>query len=236
MSQIDIIRRLAQQVLTVPTLAGRPDNCLWDRAQRLMRNVEHISRLPELANSGLQIDQFCLTAAAYFCEAGLARYADAQNTAAQLVSANVNADDLRDFSTQIVTEKLTAALPGPKINKINKIITESGNRFTEMTEAMILSDARSIDDMGAVGLFNEFRRCVIHGQSVSDALQSWKRKIDYQYFNARLKETFRFQSVRRLAAQRFAAAEHFMNQLRVENTAQDLEELIIESFEENMST
>lgn len=231
MSQLDVIRQIAQQVLTIPTLTGHPDNSLWDRAQRLLRNVEHISRLPELAGENTPIDRFCLNAATYFCEAGFARYIDAQDTGARLVLADIDADELRDFSTQVVTEKLTAALAGPKIDKINRIITESGDRFTSMSEAMILSDARSIDDMGAVGIFNDFRRYVIHGRGVSDALQSWKRKIDYRYWDARLKETFRFESVRKLAARRFSAAEYFMNQLDAENTARDLEELILESLE-----
>lgn len=235
MPQLDAIKQIAQQTLTFPALTGHPDSSLWNRAQRLTRIVEHICRLPELVNSGLQIDHLCLNAAAYFCEAGLAGYANSQNSA-PLTVADVNTDEVRNLSVQIVTEKLSAALPSPKVDKINKIITESGNRFTKMTEAIILSDARNIDDMGAVGLFNEFRQYVIHGQGVSDALQSWKRKVDCRYWHARLKETFRLQAVRTLAAQRLSAAECFMEQLFIENTVKDLEELITKSFDENKDT
>jgi hypothetical protein len=231
MPEIDVIREIAQQVLTVPTLAGATGNWLWDRAQRLVRNIEHICRLPELAEANLAIDRFCLMTAAYFVEAGFARYADAEDTGARLVLADVSSDDLRDFSTQIVLDKLSGALAGPKVDKINKIIIESGNRSADMTEAKILSDARNLDDMGAVGLFNEFRRYVVHGKGASDVLESWKRKVDYRYWQARLKESFRFESVRKLAAQRFSAAEYFMNQLGMENSAKDLEEIIIESLD-----
>ena len=94
---------------------------------------------------------------------------------------------------------------------------------------MILSDARNLDDTGAVGIFNEFRRFVSRGKSTSDALQGWKRKIDYGYWQARLKEDFRFDAVRKLAERRLAAAEYFMKQLKVENTAKDLEELSVDS-------
>jgi hypothetical protein len=231
MPEIDVIREIAQQVLRVPTLTGRTDNWLWDRAQRLVRNIEHICRLPELVETNLAIDRFCLMAAAYFVETGFARYADAEDTSARLVLADVTSDDLRDFSTQVVADKLSGALAGPKVDKINKIIIESGNRFTDMTEAKILSDARNLDDMGAVGVFNEFRRYVVHGKGASDVLESWSRKVDYRYWQARLKESFRFESVRKLAAQRFSAAEYFMNQLSVENSAKDLEEIILESLD-----
>ena len=223
MSEMDVIKELAQQVLTITTIAGLKDYWLWDRTQRILRNVEHICRLPEIVEANLPIDKFCLTGATYFADAGFAHYADAQNTASRLVLADVSADDLRDFSTQIVSDKLAGALQGPKIDKINKIIIESGNRFSEMTEAMVLSDARNLDDMGAIGIFNEFRRYAIHGKGAADVLKSWKRKIDYRYWEARLKESYRFESVRKLARQRYSATEYFMNQLEMESTAKDLE-------------
>ena len=100
---------------------------------------------------------------------------------------------------------------------------------------MILSDARNLEDMGAVGLYHEFRKYVIHGKGVAEVLDSWKRKIDYRYWQARLKESFRFESVRRVAQQRHETTEYFMNQLSTENAARDLEELIIESLDKVVS-
>ena len=230
MSEIDVIREIARQVLTVPTLSGNNDTWLWDKTQRLLRNVEHICRLPEVADANLPIDRSALIAATYFCDSGFAKYADASDTSSRVVLADASPADLQDFSTQIVTDKLAGSIQGPKIDKINKIIVESNNRFTEMPEAMILADARNLDDMGAVGIFNEFRRYVIHGKGATAALESWKRKIDYRYWDARLKESFRFESVRTLASRRFSAAEFFMTQLASENSAMDLEEIILESL------
>ena len=232
MAELDIVKDLAKQALTIPTLTGDFDNSLWDRAQRLVRNVEHICRLPELGKTSLQIDRFSLYAATYFSDAGLARHLKTKETGGKSVISNTNGNDLLDFCTQIVEEKLEDAIDKTKIKKINRIITESCSRFTRMTEAMILSDARNLDDTGATGIFNEFRRFVSHGKGASDALKGWERKIDYGYWQARLKEGFRFEAVRKLAEQRLAAAEYFMNQLNVENTAQDLGELTIESLGE----
>ena len=231
MSELDVIRQIAQQVLNVPTLTGMQDHWLWDRTLRILRNVEHICRMPELADKAMSIDRFCLIAAGYFADSGFAHFTDAEDVSARLVLADISPVDLCDFSTQVVSDRLSGALAGPRIDKINKIIVESSNRFTDVTEAMILSDARNLDDMGAVGLFHEFRRYVIHGKGVSDVMENWKRKIDYRYWQARLKESFRFETSRKLAEQRFSAAEYFMNQLSVENTAKDLEELLLESLD-----
>ena len=222
MPEIDVIREIAKSVLTVPTLSGKADNRLWDRTRRLLRNVEHICRLGELAQSDLAVDRFCLTIAAYFAEAGLTRYVGSEEMLSRVVLADVSESDLLDLSSQVAADKLSGVVDAAKIDKVNKIIVASGNRFTNVTEAMIFSDARSLDDMGAVGIFNEFRRCVAQGKGVSDALEGWQKKIDYGYFQARLKESFRFESVRKLAEQRLAFAEYFMKQLAVENSAGDL--------------
>jgi hypothetical protein len=142
------------------------------------------------------------------------------------VLADISLSDLCSFSTRQVSERLAQAVPGTRIDRINRIITESSNRFTNLTEAMILSDARNLDDMGAVGLYNECRRNMIHGKGISDMLENWKRKVDYRYWQARLKESFHFESVRKLARQRLETAEIFMNRLAVENAAQDLQSLL----------
>jgi len=231
MAELDIVRDLAKEVLTIPTLRVGLDNYLWDRAQRLVCNVEHICQLPELGKAGLQIDRFCLIAATYFSDAGLAHFLRAKEAAAKLAISDANDNDLLDFCTQIVEEKLKDVIDEAKIEKINRIITESCDRFTRRPEAMILSDARNLDDVGVTGIFNEFRQLVFRGKGVSDALQSWKRKVDYGYWQARLKEGFRFESVRKLAERRLLAAEYLMNQLGIETEAQELEELIIESLE-----
>ena len=87
MSEIDVIREIAKEVLTVPTPAGASDNWLWDKAQRIQRNVEYICRLPELVEANLAIDRFCLIGATYFFDFGFAHYADVQDNSSRTVLA-----------------------------------------------------------------------------------------------------------------------------------------------------
>lgn len=231
MSKIEDIRQIAREVLTNRAPGDETDNWLWDRTQRILRNVEHICRLPELVEADVPVDRFCLSAATCFADSGFTQYADSEDTSSRLLLANVNPTDMRDFSTQVVSEKLAETLSAGKIDKINNIIVESGNGETDLAEAKILSDARNLDDMGAAGVFNEFRRNVIRGRGVSDIMENWKRKVDYRYWQARLKESFRFETVRKIAVQRFAATEYIMNQLKIENAAQDLEDVLLESLD-----
>ena len=230
MAELDIIRNLAKEVLTVPTPSSDLDDSLWDRAQRLVLNVERIRQLPDLGNVNLQIDCFLLTAATYFSDAGLAQHLREENTAAVSEFSYTNSNRLLHLCSQVVTEQLSGLLEEATIEKINMIISESCGHFTNVTEAMVLSDARNLDDMGVVGIFNELRRLVAAGRGISDSLQIWQRKVDYRYWQALLREGFRFEAVRKIAAQRLAVAEYFMNQLKIENTAGDLEELTVEAL------
>ena len=233
MSELDIVRDIAKQALTIPTASGDTDSFFWDRAQRLVHNVRHICFLPDLSSHKANIDRFALYTAAYFCDAGAAHSFNPENTKSKLKAISLNTEDLLDICTQIIKKELSKIVEKSKIEKINRIIAESHNNNTSITEAMILSDARSLDDMGAAGILNEFRRFVSVGKGVSSALKTWKSKMDYRYWQARLKKSFRFEQVRKLAEHRLAAAENFMNQLKLETEALDLQKLIAEPIQED---
>lgn len=229
-SELERIKSLAREVLTFAMDEGGFDTSLWDRAERLVLNVKHISRLPELVQEGIPIDNFCLMPATYFGDSGLARYFSGKKAGKAVAAASdITRSDLLNLSTEVVEETLGGLLDKWRIEKINRIIVESGSNFTKLTEAMILSDARNLDDMGAAGIFSQARHFAVKGKSVSDALQDWQRKKDYQYWQARLADCFRFGAVRRIAQRRLSAAEYFMSQLNAENKAHDLEEFSVDS-------
>jgi len=228
MPDFKVVRQIAQQTLTTPSLSEKQGSWLWDRTCCILRNVEQISRLPEPARHATAIDRPCLITAAYFAESGHITFSQERNTTGS-IPPDISDAELFTASTQIVSKQLSKVLNPTQIHKINKIITESLNRFTQMIEAMILSDARNLEDMGSIGLLHELRRNLIQGKSVSDLLDSWKYKIEYGYWQARIKESFRFDSVRQVAQQRLAAAAVFMDQAAIENSARDLEKYILQT-------
>lgn len=231
MSKLDDIQNHAEKALRVYTKAGGVDCFFWDRSQRLVRNIELICQLPDLATTNLQIDRFCLTTAAYFSVSGLAYSLNGESANHKSQSFNGNGNGFLKRSAEITAEKLDGLIEAGRIDKIANIITESENRFSNRTESMILSDARNLDDFGTIGIVNEFRQHARNGRGISDVLGIWQRKIEYGYWQARLKESFRFESVRKIAEQRFLATEHFMEQLEIENTSRDMKYLFANSSE-----
>lgn len=106
MSELELVRELAKEALTAP---GELGAFLWGRAERLVRNAEYICQLPELAQAGLRVDRFCLAAAAYFSEGGLARYLESKGGRAKFGLNDVNGDDLLEFSGQVAEQRLCVA-------------------------------------------------------------------------------------------------------------------------------
>ncbi len=230
MSQEELITDIAQRVLATPAHDAKSNSWLWDRAKRLLRIVRIICDLPELTQPDLPVDRLCLNAAVYFCDAALAEPDDRKNLKTAKSYLEPNRFDSTKISARIAAEKLHGHLSEQKINKISSIILESGNKLTNLNEAKILSDARNLDDMGIAGLFGLLQNSSLQGKGPSDVLRSWKKKIDYGYFQARLKESFHFESVKRIAKRRFELPEKFMSRLQDECSAKDILEAVENIF------
>lgn len=229
MSELKRVMDIAYQVLTTPTPKGGPDTSLCDRAERLAANAEFICLLPELTDTNRQIDYFCLTVAAYFCDTGPASLIKNGKNQETPGVFDANSSRFLELSADIAAKKLETHLQPAKIEKIATIISESADHFTTMTEAMILSDARNLDDMGAAGVFNEIKRSAFAGKGLTGFVKSWRKKVDYGYWQARLQDGFHFDSVRRIAEQRLYSAETFITQLDTEIQAADIKEFSTDS-------
>ena len=219
MPDINDVKEIAKNLLA-------DNKWLWERTLRIAANAEIISQTDEVNRSNIPTERFSLLAAAYFCDTGFIRFT-ANDKAKDITLSEVNVTDLRKFSASIAAQELDETAAAGKIEKISNIITASSTKKTTITEAKILSDARGLEDMGAVGIYNEFRKNVIKGQDIGDALISWNKKIEYGYWESRLSGSFNYTTVAEIAKRRFKAAEIFMNQLATEKRNRDVKELLL---------
>ena len=208
MAEIDTIRKAAREIFEAqgPGKAG----WLWGRAERIVRNIEGICRLSEIAGANLAIDMVCLRAAGFLAEVSMAG-GDEENGSE---------------SARIIAERLAGEVEPGKIDKINRIIAQAMDCHSNMTEAMILSDATGLDDIGVAGIANSLYRNASSGGGIGDAAAGWKRRLDYGYWDARLKESFRFDSVRAIAEQRHNLAKQFVDALELEQSADDIRDIL----------
>jgi len=219
-------KEIAYQTLSIPKSQNDRGTYLIDRAECILHHCNVISQLPEV--SRFQIDKKCLQIAALFNDTGFANHIGKNKKNANINLTDLSDEDQRDFSSQFVTEKLPHLLNAPQLERVCNIILAVNNRNTSLVEAMILSDARNITDMGAIGILGEMQKSITHGRSITDVTKSWKRKIEYDYWTARLRDSFRFNGVRIIAKKRLATACTFMEILEQEYNTSDFEALITE--------
>ncbi len=230
MEDLERIRQLAKEVLTFQQPSGQTERWLWEKTLHIARNADLISKLPELTKKGESVDTFSLLAAAYLSDCGYRLYSRIKERSFSEAVTELRGRQLREYSVQFIREKQTTSLLGDKTDYICRIITESESRASPLLEAQILSDARLLDEIGALGLLHEFRRYFLQGKGAGALLDGWDRRIEYRYWDARLKEGFHFQTVRQIAQSRFAAMEQYFRQLRNEYLGQDFQNIELESF------
>ncbi len=230
MVQMERIRQLAEEVLTFQGESGQPDRWLWERACRIARYTESAFKLPEIQEKAASADLFCLLTAVYFSDSGFRMYARVRGISMTAATLEVRGRELRDFSVQILQEMESRLELEGNLDRVCRIMIESENRLTRVPEAQILSDVRGLDDIGNIGILQDVRRCLLQGKGPCSLLEGWDRKIEYRYWEARLKEGFCFSSLRQIAKRRLAAMEQCIQQLRTEIHASDLQNITLESF------
>jgi len=199
---------------------------LVERASRVAASCRYISRIDEVRELDVNIDIDSLLVAAYFTYTGLAKFLKENNGFADLALISEKNQLILDYSIEEIKDSLKDTLKKDIIEKSSRIIIESSENNPIIIEAKILSDARNLDEIGAVGIINEIREIMCSGRSVTNFLKSWQSKIDYGYWQARINESFHFDTVKKLAEQRFSSADFFVKQLLFESQCRDIKGIV----------
>ena len=220
MPDIDRIIDIARDVLVGVSLLGRRDTFLFDHSMRVMRVADRLAGCEEVRD--LRIDRFALSAAALFHQAATVRLDEERRTSTVYAAATMSAEDVKSYSAELAGDRLRGTLPARQLELVQEIIRRAHDSVIELNEAKLLSDADSLDDIGALGLWRDLRRYLLEGRAITDAVRAWQRREEYGYWDARVRDVFNLEAARELAESRLASARAFMVQLRHECEGDDL--------------
>jgi HD superfamily phosphodiesterase len=220
MPEIEPIIEIARAVLVGRSPLGRDDTFLLDHSLRVMRVADLLSTCRE--TRAWRLDRFALSVAALFHQAATVRLEEERRTSTVYAAATMSAEDIKGYSAELAGDRLQGKVPPRQLELVQDIIRHAHDATIALPEAKVLSDADSLDDIGALGVWRDLRRGVLEGRGVEDAARAWERREQYGYWEARVRDAFHLATARRLAESRLAAARAFMQQLVRESGTSDL--------------
>jgi hypothetical protein len=204
----DQLLKRARTGLALGPPGGPMDLTLWEHSLRVLASAEIIASMPEVAAG--RIDRQAMKVAALYHDAGWAVQVTSGEIPVHAVLSRPTNDVQHELAAQLVEASLHAMLPPRTVEVAAGTIRGINNRRHDMIESHIISDADNLDQIGPIGLFHSLRRSALDGRGLRHLLDGWYRQQEYHYWEARIRDGIRFESVRELAWKRLAAMEPFM--------------------------
>jgi hypothetical protein len=183
------------RALSIVDDAGTRGPRLIDDAERLWRSVQTLLKLsliaPESDAEGLELACYALQLP--------------MRSSANLPAGKLGRTNLRDRTEQ-AAELLVGAVGQDAseelIDRATNILLAVPHRIPEHEESRLLADALNLDDFGVIGFVTRAMQLGRQGDGVTQVAQAGQKRDTYGYWEARLKDGFHFEPVRRLARQR----------------------------------
>ena len=113
-----------------------------------------------------------------------------------------NLRDRTEQSAELLVSAVGHEASEELIDRVTNILLALPHRVPELEEAKLLADALNLDDFGVVGLRQPRHPARPTGRGRQPGRRGRGKREEYGYWEARLKDGFHFEPVRRLARQR----------------------------------
>ena len=208
-----------------------PDMVVWEHSRRVARLADAIASLPEVSTG--RLDRVAITAAALYHDMGWVLQCRAGELTAQELLLRPTPDTLLESAADWAENRLEDIVPAASLRLAARSIRYCNDRQIDVLEAQILSEADNLDHIGPQAVCLMIRKQQAEGKTLDDLVTTWQRQEEYHYWQARIKECFRFPSVRFLAERRWEALRRFMTDLRRSIRLEDLAQIQAASTPKN---
>jgi hypothetical protein len=204
------IHALVEKWLMLATPSGGLDSILWDRAKRLSATIPSLLRQPEMQS--VACDRRGAEMAALFFEVGRARSV----TEGRLTRDNALLEPYDDACREAAIDALKSAASddGPLSAASRDAAVAALRQWNwaenASAEAVLLSEAVHLDDLGPMWIWHHARLSAATGDSVFALLSQWHVRQEYGYWESRIKKSLRFEWSRQIARRRVAAMQVFI--------------------------
>ncbi len=216
---LDGVQAVARELLSLVTRDGRVDLWLWEHTQRVHASALAIADWSEV--QPLRVNSAALKVAAWFHDAGWAlQFRDGRLEPWQVL-AKPTSDLQRELAAGLIEDHAGPLITPDITRRAAAAVRDLGNRTSDAPEAVVLAEARTLEDFGVAGFFRLARTYLGEGRSLLQLVDLWQRQQEYDYWNLRLSE-LRYERTRRVARERLPVIREFINRMKVEFEQQDL--------------
>jgi len=224
MSELDRVWQRARSDLMVATVTGDEDSFLWEHSLRIARAACAIAQFKCVRL--LNPDQAAVSAAALYHDAGWVVRLRACEIDRNEILVRPPSETHRDQGALMMENRLADLLPRESIRRAALAIRSMNRRTSNSIEGRIVSDADNLDEFGPLALWPTVRRGAIDGKGIQAVIDTWHRRREYQFWSARLNDSFHFEPVRGIAEKRLAAYERTMQEVESHLAVADLESAV----------
>ncbi len=218
---LDAIWQRAKSDLIFTNDRGATDLLLWDHAERVACAVQSIASMD--AARALAPDVPATIAAALYHEAGTVKQLRRSHATDDHAGFGSQVEMSCELSAGVLERQLANLLPADSIARAAAAIYSLADHTVTSVEGDILSDADHLEEFGVLSLWATIRRTALEGKGVQALIDTWQRQQEYQYWEARLKDTFHFAEVRLAAQRRLEQFGQFMRDIDRQHRALDLQ-------------
>jgi len=217
---LDTIWKRARGDLTVTTKQGDPDVFLWEHSYRVAQVAQRIAHLPEVRPH--DPDELAIVAAALYHDAGWAiRWRDGEIERSEILLGPTT-DTACEQAATLMEQSLAGFLPPGTLERAARAVRGLNDREPTSVEAQVVVEANNLEEFGLLLLWPAIRRGMVDGKGIQAVIDSWRRKKEYQFWSARLRDSFRFPAIREIAERRLERLEQFMMQLEEQHLGTDV--------------
>ena len=194
------VRQRLLQALAVVDEHGTVGSRLVDDAARLNARIEKFAGM-KLVAEGIDMDALELACFAIQLQARRVK---------SLPTGRAGRMSLKEKAEESAELLLGTDLGADEelLDRTTRILLEMPHRSPMLDEAKLLADAINLDDFGITGLIQQTIQATRQGDGLVAMADNLKKREQYGYWEARLKDGFHFEPVRQIARKRLDNARH----------------------------
>lgn len=224
MRELEAVWKLARADLVIPIDDGGQDLFLWEHCVRVAKGAEYLSRLPEVHRR--EPDHLALLAAALYHEVGwVSRWREGEIQRFEIL-LGVPAESMVIDSIRVMQNSLQGAISAASLSRASDTLRSRTGHDVQTIEGIVLADADNLEEFGLGFLWTSIRRGLCGGKGVRSVLDAWKRRTEYQFWTARLKDSFKLEESRKLAQQRLVQLETFLTAMEKQHEVEDIRNMV----------